>query len=57
MLKSMKLEVVEGTGIRGDPFETIFEIGVHKANIVDLAICPTRNIVASISDDRTAKWI
>lgn len=43
--------------VQKDPYEPLFEMGVHKGTIVDLSICPTRSILASISDDKTTKII
>lgn len=38
-----------------DPFEPLFEKGVHKGNIVNLSITPTRSILASLGEDYYVK--
>ena len=38
-----------------DPFEPIFEKGVHKGQILNLAVSPTRSILLSLSSDKTCK--
>lgn len=43
--------------VQKDPFEPLFEQGVHKGTIYDLSVCPTRSLLVSICEDKTAKFI
>lgn len=38
-----------------DPFEPLFEKGVHKGNIVNISSTPTRSIIASLGEDYYVK--
>ena len=39
-----------------DPFEPLFEKGVHKGNILNLSTTPTRSIFASLGEDKYMKF-
>ncbi|KAL4462030.1 hypothetical protein ABPG74_000875 [Tetrahymena malaccensis] len=43
--------------VQKDPYEPLFDQGVHKGAILDLSVCPTRSFLVSICEDRTAKFI
>ena len=43
--------------VQKDPYEPLFDKGVHKGAILDLNICPTRSFLISISEDKTAKLV
>ncbi len=38
-----------------DPFEPLFEKGVHNGTILNLSLCPQRSILLTISSDKNAK--
>ena len=35
-----------------DPFEPLFDIGVHKGPILSIAVCPARSILMTLGDDQ-----
>lgn len=39
-----------------DPFEPLFEKGVHKGNILNISTTPTRSIFASLGEDKYVKF-
>jgi WD40 repeat protein len=41
--------------VNKDPFEPIFEKGVHHGPIKSVALCPTKQLFASLADDSTLK--
>ncbi|EGR28381.1 WD repeat protein [Ichthyophthirius multifiliis] len=43
--------------VQKDPFEPLFEQGVHKGSILDLSLCPTRSILVSVCEDKTTKFM
>lgn len=42
--------------VQKDPFEPLFEKGVHKGTIFNIATTPMRSIIASICDDKCIKF-
>lgn len=44
------------TNISQDPFEMLVEKGVHQGTILDMSVKPGRSLLASISQDKTAKF-
>jgi hypothetical protein len=38
-----------------DPIESLFEFGSHKGSVFDLSVCPTKAVLASICEDKSAK--
>lgn len=38
-----------------EPFEPIFPLGVHKGKILDITICPSKSIFATVGDDNIIK--
>ena len=42
--------------VHKDPFEPLFEKGVHTGCIKTIAICPTKTIITSLAVDRTLKF-
>ena len=42
--------------VHKDPFEPLFEKGVHTGAIKTIAICPSKTIITSLAADRTLKF-
>lgn len=42
--------------VHKDPFEALYERGVHTGTIKAIAICPSKNIITSLAADRTLKF-
>jgi len=42
--------------VQKDPFEPIFEKGVHNGAIKTVALCPSKTLLVSLADDNTAKF-
>ena len=38
-----------------EPFEPLYEKGSHSGAIIGMGICPTKNILGTLSDDKTLK--
>lgn len=56
-LFTFNLAIVEALkSVEKDPFEPLFEKGVHRGQIYNLAITPMRSLMASVCEDRTIKF-
>ena len=42
--------------VQRDPFEPIFDKGVHSGMIKTIALCPSKTLLASLADDNTIKF-
>ncbi len=42
--------------VQRDPFEPLFEGGVHTGTIKTFALCPTKTIITSLAADKTLKF-
>ena len=42
--------------VHKDPFEPLFERGVHTGAIKAVALCPTKTVITSLAADRTLKF-
>ena len=38
-----------------DPFEPVYEKGIHAGAILSTSICPARSILSSLAEDKTLK--
>lgn len=55
-LFTFNLAIVEALKtVQKDPFEPLFERGVHKGLVTGIAITPMRAILASVCEDKTFK--
>ncbi|CAD8184741.1 unnamed protein product [Paramecium pentaurelia] len=56
-LFTFNLAIVEALkSVQKDPFEPLFEKGVHKGTIFNIATTPMRSIIASVCDDKNIKF-
>lgn len=53
---TFNLAIVEALRtVHNEPFEALFDNGVHKGTINNVSVCPLRSVFASISEDRSFK--
>lgn len=56
-LFTFNLAIVEALRtVQKDPFEALFEKGVHRGSILGLATNPMRAVIATVCEDRTCKF-
>jgi WD40 repeat protein len=56
-LFTFNLAIVEALKtVQKDPFEPLFEKGVHRGSILNLAMSPMRAVIASVCEDKTCKF-